>query len=241
MTVVAPLKQTSRAASPEAQRASLVAMEAAAPAVSEEVVTVCEPTSARAEAIRALRTHIVTQHVQGGRRALAVCAASAEVGCTFVAVNLAVSLSQIGVKTLLIDGDLRNPKVDGFIRPVRSSMGLQQFLASPDMDAAEVIEGEVMPNLSVLHAGGAAANPQELLAGSRFHDLMDICMRDFDLTIIDTSPANTCADARRIGNVTGYALVVARRHRSMVEDLKTLVAELEGDHVHVVGSVLNEA
>ncbi|MFN3514888.1 MAG: CpsD/CapB family tyrosine-protein kinase [Phenylobacterium sp.] len=234
---VAPIKRRGQADSAR----SLVAVASVAPALSNELVMISEPAGARAEAIRALRTYIMTQHVQGGRRALAICGASIDVGCTFVAANLAVALSQIGLKTLLIDGDLRRPAVDGLIRPVRSSIGLQQFLASADMDISEAIEAEVTPNLSVLHAGGPASNPQELLASSRFEDLMEVCMRDYDMTIVDTPPANLCADARRIGNVAGYALVVARRNRSLIDDVKTLVGELEGDHVHVVGSVLNEA
>ena len=76
---------------------------------SPSLVMVSSPGDAAAEAIRALRTHIMAQHIQEGRRALAVCAASAGVGCTFIASNLAVALSQIGVKTLLIDADLRRP------------------------------------------------------------------------------------------------------------------------------------
>src|ERR1700748_150683 len=70
---------------------------------SDDVVLLSNPTGAAAEAIRALRTHLMAQHVGEGRRALAVCGASHHVGRTFMAVNLAVALAQIGLKTLLID------------------------------------------------------------------------------------------------------------------------------------------
>jgi chromosome partitioning protein len=62
----------------------------------------------------------------------------------------------------------------------------------------------------------------------------------FKLIVIDTPPANICADARRVSNVVGYSLVVARKNRTLVADLKTLVGELEGDRATVIGSVLNE-
>jgi len=195
---------------------------------------------AAAEAVRALRSSFMVRHVQAGRRAVAVCSATAGVGCTLTAVNLAVSLSQIGVKTLLVDADLREPGVDRLIIPATPRKGLRQILSSDDAALDEFIELEVIPNLSVLFAGGAAANPQELLAGSRFEELMALCLRDFEATIVDTAPANLSADARRVSNVVGYSLVVARSNATYVHDLKTLLGQLREDHVRVVGSVLNE-
>lgn len=203
-----------------------------------EIVTMTDPQSERAEAIRALRTYVIAQHLQGGRRALAICAPSENVGCTFTAANLAVALSQVGIKTLLIDADLRAPAIDDFLGR-QSKAGLTQCL-SDGLDFGDATDLEVLPNLSVLRSGGPAQNPQELLAGDRFQHLMEICLRDFDMTIVDTPPANACADARRISNVVGYSLVVARRHKSLIDDIKTLVGELQRDHAQVIGTVLTE-
>ena len=207
---------------------------------SPSLVMISSPGEAAAEAIRALRTHIMAQHIQEGRRALAVCAASAGVGCTFIAANLAVALSQIGVKTLLIDADLRRPGVGRYIGSPHSGGGLAQFLESDETGFSDVIESDVLPNLSVIYSGGPAAAPQELLAGQRFKTLMEFCLRDFDATIVDTPPANACADARRISTVVGYSLIVTRRNKSFVDDIKTLTEQLRSDHAKVVGTVLNE-
>lgn len=231
-----PMASTRLASAPVAERPMTHRDEFA-----RELVTVTDPQGARAEAVRALRTHLIAQHVQGGRRALAICAPSAEVGCTFIAANLAVALSQVGIKTLLIDADLRNPMIDQFIVPEATTPGLRDCLASSEVSFSEAITAEVLPNLSVMFAGGVAPNPQELLGDERFRDLMEVCLRDFDMTIVDTPPANTSADARRISNVVGYGLVVARRDMSLVDDVRTLVGELQDDHAIVVGMVLNEA
>lgn len=210
-------------------------------AFSPEIVLLSEPTSARAEAVRALRTHIMAQHVEGGRRGLAVCAPSAGSGATFTAVNLAVALAQIGAKVLLIDGDLRHAGINQFIRPSQQPRGLLQWLERTDKDYSDVVQTDFIPHLSVMFAGGVSAAAQELLAGERFAHLVERCLRDFDLTIIDTPAANSYADARRISTVAGYSLIVAKRDLTFVNDIKTLAAQLREDRAQVVGTVLNEA
>lgn len=207
---------------------------------SPSIVTLSRPQDGPAEAVRALRTSIMTHHVQGGRRALAICAASPGVGCTFTAVNLAVALSQIGVKTLLIDGNMRTPGVQLMIQPPTPMDGLKHCLDSHEANFNECTDADVLPGLSVIYSGGVAANPQELLAGHRFKDLMEFCLRDYEATIVDTPAANSNSDARRISTVVGYSLLVARVNKSFVDDLKTLAAQLQGDHARIVGTVLNE-
>lgn len=208
---------------------------------SSDIVVISEPAGVRAESIRTLRTYIMAQHVQDGRKGLAVCAPSAGVGATFTSVNLAVSLASIGVRTLLVDGNLRTPGIDGFIQAPRQVPGLRHCLGAPALTMDECIQLDVMPDLSVMYSGGPAPDPQELIASERFRDLMDRCLRDFDLTIIDTPPTNMCADARRISTVVGYSLIVARRNLSFISDLSTLESQLNEDRAKVVGTVLNEA
>jgi protein-tyrosine kinase len=208
--------------------------------LDSDIVMVSEPFGVRAEAIRALRTHAVAQHLAEGRRALAVCAASVGVGCSFVAANLAVAMSQVGINTLLIDANLREPSIHRLIPPSRPRKGLGQYLTGAAAGFGEFLEPAVLDHLSVMFAGEAIANPQEALGGSAFQALMQSCLREYDITIVDTPPANRYADARRISSIAGYSLVVARRNVSLVEDVKTLIGELTVDHAQVVGTVLNE-
>ncbi|MDB5482035.1 MAG: chain length determinant protein tyrosine kinase EpsG [Caulobacteraceae bacterium] len=229
--------QSGRPAAAGAQERS----DGAAYGFAPDMVTVLSPIGPRADAIRALRTHVMAQHINLGRRALAICAPSANVGCSFVAANLAVSLSQIGVKTLLIDGDLRRPALDLLIRPPQPSPGLAQCLQSPDEPFGANIDTAVLPQLSVMYAGHAAANPQELLAGDRFRSLMKFCLREFDATIVDTPPANTSTDARRISGVAGYSLIVTQQNKTFVRDVMTLAGQLKADRAVVIGTVMNQA
>jgi protein-tyrosine kinase len=206
--------------------------------VAESVTVLSDRVSARAESVGALRTHILSQHIQQGRRSLALCSTQAGVGCTTLAVNLAVALSQVEVKTLLIDGDLRNPSVHRHVAPSREVVGLLQYLEHDKMALGDAIQFDVLPNLSVLYAGGAAEKPQELLARARFSELFDSCMRDFDITIIDSPPSNSSADSRRISSVAGYAMIVVANNRTYVHDVEVLTEELRSDGTTIIGTVL---
>lgn len=198
------------------------------------------PTSAEAEAIRALRTRIVAQHVREGRRALVICSPSADTGCTFVASNLAIAFAQIGTRTALLDADLRQPGIGRLFDLPPDMSGLSEYLSQPDARADEIAMTEVMPNLSVIAAGRPTPNPQELLSTDRFHDLIDQLLREFELTIFDTSPANICTDGQRVATVAGYSLIVARKHRTYMSDVMTLARTLRADRSVVVGTVLND-
>ena len=229
------------ATSPSARPADEPASRSRAYGFAPSVVALLSEGGAQAEAIRGLRTHVMARHLNEGRRALAVCAPSAGVGCSFIAANLAVSLSQIGVKTLLIDGDLRHPALDRMIRPPTASGGLVQALKSSELAIKASIDPDVLPNLSIMYAGQATANSQELLATERFRVLMNHCLREYDATIVDTPPANASSDARRISGVTGYSLIVTAKDKTFTKDVKTLCKQLHDDHAVVIGTLLNKA
>lgn len=207
---------------------------------SPDLVTLFDVRPAEAEAIRTARTHIMARHLEGGRRGVSVSAATPGVGCSFVTANLAVALSQAGVATLLIDGDLRRPQLDSYIRPSAPTAGLKQHLSNQDRPPGDFIHHEVLPNLSVMYSGGIAENAQELLASDAFANLVERCLRDFEFTIIDTPAANGVADALRIGSLIGYTLIVAKAHVSRSADVSALAKQLQEDGAEVVGTVLNE-
>jgi Mrp family chromosome partitioning ATPase len=146
------------------------------------------------------------------------------------------------MRTLLMDANLRDPCIHGlFGVPAERAHGLAECLASDETVFADFMQPDVLPDLSVMFAGAPPENPQELLSSLRFQAMMQFCMREFHATIIDTAPANICADARRVSTVTGYSLIVARCNLSFVDDVKTLADQLASDRASVVGCVVNEA
>lgn len=215
-----------------------VAVPVLPPRVAANVAGLVAPGSAAAESMSVLRNFLFNQHLQQGRRALAICAPTENTGCTFVAVNLALAMAHANVNTLLIDGNLRDPGVDSLLTPDRSVPGLAEFLTSPD-DRAPFLLANARPNLSVIFAGRADGQASDLLARQKLKTLINESVRSFDFTIIDCPPAAQYGDARRVASVARHALIVARRDHSYSSDVKTLVGELKSDGVNIVGTFLN--
>lgn len=208
--------------------------------LSGEIVVVSDPGSPRAESLRLLRTQIIAQHVGAGRRAFAVTGATDGAGSTFIAANLAAALSQVGIKTLLVDANLRNPRIDSVFGIDPNGPGLSTYLALQANRPERVIYPNVLPNLSVVPAGPPVARPQELLSGARFRTGVDILLRQYDVAIFDTPATNENADALTVAGVLGYALLVARKNHAFVKDIQTLSTQLAASRATVIGSVLNE-
>lgn len=203
------------------------------------LVVLSDPAGISAESISGLRAHLLAHHVRDKRRSLAVCAPTPGVGCTYVTTNLACSMAATGLRVLLIDANLRTPGVDALIRPRKPGPGLRQCLEG-SASLSEAVHDHVLPNLSVMFAGGTAPNAQELIASGELKALFDVCVRDFDLTIVDTPAANSASDARRIASVLRYAMVVLRRNQSYFADARTLVDQLRSDRAAVIGTFLND-
>ncbi|WP_150290565.1 CpsD/CapB family tyrosine-protein kinase [Sphingobium estronivorans] len=208
--------------------------------LSDQVVITFGAGSPEGESIGALRTQLMSQHLKEGRRALAICSPSKAGRTSFLAVNLAVALTQAGVRTLLVDTNMRAPHVQSYIVPSRPVRGLADCLEDSAIEFGEVIHDDVLPSLSVVFAGDPTDKSQELLAGPRFKALVDLCMREYDMILFDTAPTNACADAQIVAMLAHYGLVVARKNMSYVNDIKTLIADMRANRVEVIGTVINE-
>ncbi len=206
--------------------------------VDANISLLTEPQSLAAEAIRSLRTQIVARHVDAGRRALAMVAPTGEVGLTTLTINLAIALAQTGIRTLLVDADLRKPSVTAALG-IASNPGLVGILGGSVADVEDVIIRDVIANLSILPAGATADKPHELLASGRFRQVVRETMREYDLTLYDTSPANQSPDAIAVANAAGYAIIMGRRDHSYTNDVHTLTGQLNDAGSVVIGSVLN--
>ncbi len=208
--------------------------------VSPELVVLSDPSGVKAEAIRLLRTQIIAQHIKPGRRALTLIAAVEGAGCSYLTANLAAALSQIGTKTLLVDANMRSPRQDQIFGIDANAPGLSSYLSLQAARPERVVHANVLPNLSVMTAGPPVPRPQELLSSARFRDGMNMLLREYDIALFDTPPANTSADALTVAAAVGHSIIVARRDTTFVNDIATLAGQLKSARCAVIGSVLSE-
>jgi protein-tyrosine kinase len=208
--------------------------------LSRRLICLSDPAGERAESIRALRAHLIAGHLADGRRSLAICGAGSNAGTTFLSVNLAVALAQAGIETLLVDANMHSPGVSHYLVPDRNLPGLRDILDSGDPQSIDAIQREVLPNLSVLQSGSPGPTSNELLASRKFKQLIDDCMRDHEITIVDTPSGRSMADVRRIAKSVRYALIVARKDHTLMSEVRTLVEELDADRVNLVGTFLTD-
>lgn len=202
-----------------------------------ELVAATDPFGSQAEAFRALRDELTAMLAGEEQRVLAVVSPSAGDGKTYVAANLAVSFAQLGARTALIDADIRRPRLHR-VFGVDSSVGLSTALAGRS-DRFVVQPVAELPGLYLLPAGPVPPNPLELLQSRAFHSLIEDMLQRFDRVVLDTAAAERGADGRVIAGA-GAALVIARKHRSSLAALQTLVASLSRRSVKIAGVMINE-
>ena len=215
-------------------------LSAQATQVSREVLAAYEPASAAGEALRALRTQLVLRWFNGDplHKMLAVVSPGTGDGRTYLAANLAVTLSQLGERVLLVDADLRAPRLHE-VFGLANVTGLSSLLAGLELHAApQSVTG--LERLSVLTAGPIPPNPQELLAGSAFARVLEPLQQEFDVILFDTSPGAPYADADAVSRVARAALMVVRQHVTQMDQAKAFALRLRDARTELVGSVLAE-
>lgn len=209
--------------------------------LSPELVALNQPFSAQAESFRAIRSQLmmrVFNEHQEPRRALAVVSPNSGDGKTFFAANLAVTLAQLGGRTLIIDADLRGPRQNEVFN-LSNKSGLSGIL-SGRVESQVVQQVPGVPSLFLLPVGITPPNPLELVERPAFGLLMRELISKFDHVVVDTPAAQYGADATVIAARCGAALVLARKDESRVGDLEYLVADLGQSTPVLAGVIVNE-
>jgi capsular exopolysaccharide synthesis family protein len=206
--------------------------------ISRELVAGYQPFSAAAEAYRSVRSALVTGSLSQGKNAFAVIGARSRVGVTSFAANLALSFAQMAVPTLLVDANLRRPRLTGLFGLDKETEGLVEALTLRATGSSSSMIVDVLPCLSLFVAGATAPHPQELLISKEFLTLSQNAQRNFGVVIYDTPPALESADAYVVASRVGSAILVARRHRTTVKDIENIAHTLTGNQCEIAGTVL---
>lgn len=206
-----------------------------------ELVAAADPFSDDAEVFRDMRSRLMAETEPGPdqpARALAVVSTDVGDGKTYFAANLAVAYGQLGANTLLVDADMRTPRLHRLFA-LDEGAGLSGVLSGrPEPNVIRRIDS--LPTLHVLPVGAVPPNPLELVQRPAFGLLMRELLTRFEHVIVDTPSASHGADARVIADKCGAALVIGRRRLTRMRALQRLLTDLGRTNAKVAGVMVNE-
>jgi len=206
--------------------------------VAPEFITEKKPRSTISESYRSLRTSIMFTAVEHKRKTLAFTSSGPQEGKTTSAINLAIVMAQAGEKTVLVDADLRKPRIEKAF-DMEAEHGLTGILAGRE-NLDEAIRKTDNNNLDIITCGLIPPNPSELLGSSKMDELLEELENRYDRVIIDTPPVLAVTDAVVLsGKVDGTIVVVKGGDTNRHALLKTKEI-LESVHSsNLIGVVLN--
>jgi receptor protein-tyrosine kinase len=193
--------------------------------------------SPRGEAFRMLRTNLQFLDLDSDPKSLVITSAVAGEGKTTTSTNLAVALAQAGRRVLLVDGDLRRPRVAGVLG-LESKIGLTTVLVGRTQleDSIQRHEGS---GIYFLACGPTPPNPSEILQSRATHDLLRRLRDQFDAVIIDAPPLLPVADAAILATAADGAIIVARHGKTKKDQLKASAQRLDQVGAKLFGVVVN--
>ena len=195
-----------------------------------------DPQGADAETFRALRTTLRAERFEPVR-VIQVTSPTPGDGKSVVAANLAISLADSGKRVLLMDCDLRNPKVHEYMA-LDNTTGLGTLLLGNDGILSAVHE-TAAANLWAIPCGPALRNPAELLASPRFREILVSAREQFDLVLIDSPPLLAVSDPAIIAPLADGVLLVTRFVKHAREGITRAVEVLDLLGIHAMGVVMN--
>ncbi|TWT80842.1 Tyrosine-protein kinase ptk [Planctomycetes bacterium CA13] len=167
-----------------------------------------QPRSPSAEVFRVMRTGLLVEAKAKGLHVFQVTSPLPGDGKSTTSVNLATAFAQTGKRTLIIDADLRKPRV-GRLLHLEGSLGLSDALRQ-SLDPSKVVQTTVQDNLFAVSAGSIPENPSELLQSDKFAQLLNAWRSEFDFIIVDTPPVLAVSDATIVSEETDAVLLTVR-------------------------------
>ncbi len=195
------------------------------------------PRSTAAESVRTIRTNLLFTSPDRPLRNLMVTSPQAREGKTAVSINLAIAMAQGGARTLLVDTDLRRPRLHRALG-LRSDKGVSNYLIG-NVSVDDLVQPTEVPNLFLLPRGAEPPNPTELLHTARFRDLLEELRQKFDVAVFDSPPVLPVSDAVVIASQADGVVLVARHDETARQGLAQARRELERGGARLLGAVLN--
>jgi capsular exopolysaccharide synthesis family protein len=204
------------------------------------LITLTDPRSPAAEAYRTLRTNLTFTELDKPITSLIVTSPAPGEGKSTVLANLAVTMAQVGKRTLLVDADLRQPSLHKIL-DASNDQGLTTLFVQPETLQDPPLVETGIENLFLLPSGPLPPNPADLLGSRRMEEVIEALHKHADILLFDAPPVAVVTDAAVLGTKVDGVLLVVSAGRSRRDHAQRAQQLLEHVHVRIVGAVLTNA
>ena len=202
------------------------------------MIALNRPKSPISEAYRIIRTNLQYSQVDGNLKTILITSPGPGEGKSTTTINLGITLANMGLKTLIIDADLRRPVVHNFFK-FDKKPGLTNILAT-EMEPDDVVKSLDIDNLYVLTSGVMPPNPSELLGSTKMRHLLQEMKAQFDIILLDSPPIIAVTDALIVASEVDGVLLVNKSGKSQIEGVKRADQLLKTARARFLGVVLND-
>jgi succinoglycan biosynthesis transport protein ExoP len=203
-----------------------------------DLYIVHNPRSAVAECARFVRTNLMFMSPDRPLRTLVVTSPAPQEGKSTTAVLMAIAMAQAGSRTLIVDTDMRKPRLHR-VFDVASDVGVSAVLLG-ESTVEQAVQATEVPNLSVLVCGALPPNPAEILLSTRFADLVKELGSKYDRVIFDTPPVGPVTDPAILGTLVDGVVLITKCGQTSKESVKLAMRALRDANVRIFGAILND-
>ena len=202
-------------------------------------MTLDEPHSTAAEAFRTIRTALTFSDAGDGLRSLLLTSSVPMEGKTLISVNLAIALATSGRRVLLVDADLRRPRLTKVLSPGRRHGLSSLLIGAPGVTLESAVQPTDLDTLHILPSGPVPPNPAELLGGERMKPLLEEMKSKYDTVFFDTPPVISATDSTVLCQIVDGALLVIRAFTTQRDLALRARDTLVGARGRLLGTILN--
>jgi len=201
------------------------------------LVTLHSPKSSASESYRGMRTSILFSSAESAPQAILITSAGPREGKTITTANLAIAMAQADSKVIILDCDMRRPRIHKLFGVPRDQGISNLLVGSSDVDG--VIFHTPLPNLDIIPCGAIPPNPSEILGSARMVNLLNDLRKHYAHILIDSPPSTAVTDAVVLSKSVDGVILVIRAGDTAREIVKNGIAQLESVGAHILGAVLN--
>jgi capsular exopolysaccharide synthesis family protein len=197
------------------------------------------PQSNAAEGFRTVRAAISLVHKSDKFKVLAFTSTIPSEGKSLVTSNLAIVTAQTGVRTLLIDADLRRPSMHKAFQ-MQSPVGLSAYLTGQVTDVDEIIHKTEIPNLDIMCCGAVPDNPSELVGSKKMGEMLNAVRDKYDRVFVDCPPVSAVSDPLMVASRTDGIVFVTKFNKIRRDHARRTIQRIQDAGVFILGNVIND-